>query len=395
MLSTLGQQALELQLERFFTIWAWKWDIEDEDFGTHLGMCNYASYAYFDLQPLGIPLHPAHAKLTPLLESFTSRLPQELTAFALIPPYVIPPRTLRYPPALVNYVLSRIPPPPTPVSRNTSSGPAASSTTSADSDKPAPHTSTGTTKQESSADIASAVTNSLFAIPTNMPTMNLGLDPKNFKWNWPGYLTFGKSAANSKPSSIPPTPPAIAVENAANDRDGAGKHVDSEGLKPDGGKRRETLDVDTASLLEAISTESLGSYTRAASPTPSALSRSSQLGESSTQDAGESLSPVDSGKSPTQGGEDTAGEDGGAPAPSLQPLQPTTASARPPRSFLGSSVYIASPDDPLATERKRVLHLTVSDLTCVSARFSFPAARRMYRHACARHRPYTRSCTNG
>ncbi len=37
-LSTLGQQALELQLERFFTIWAWKWDFEDEDFGSHLGM---------------------------------------------------------------------------------------------------------------------------------------------------------------------------------------------------------------------------------------------------------------------------------------------------------------------------------------------------------------------
>ena len=39
MLSNLGQQALELQLERFFTVWAWKWDIEDEDFGIHLGMC--------------------------------------------------------------------------------------------------------------------------------------------------------------------------------------------------------------------------------------------------------------------------------------------------------------------------------------------------------------------
>jgi hypothetical protein len=26
--SSLGQQALELQLERFFTVWAWKWDIQ-------------------------------------------------------------------------------------------------------------------------------------------------------------------------------------------------------------------------------------------------------------------------------------------------------------------------------------------------------------------------------
>ena len=39
-LSTLGQQALELQLERFFTPWAWSWDLEDgHDFGEHLGIC--------------------------------------------------------------------------------------------------------------------------------------------------------------------------------------------------------------------------------------------------------------------------------------------------------------------------------------------------------------------
>lgn len=35
---TLGQQALELQLERFFTVWAWSWDMEEQpDFSLHLG----------------------------------------------------------------------------------------------------------------------------------------------------------------------------------------------------------------------------------------------------------------------------------------------------------------------------------------------------------------------
>ncbi|THH01059.1 hypothetical protein EW026_g1581 [Hermanssonia centrifuga] len=38
-LSLLGQHALELQIERFFTVWAWKWDVEDNlDFGDHLGL---------------------------------------------------------------------------------------------------------------------------------------------------------------------------------------------------------------------------------------------------------------------------------------------------------------------------------------------------------------------
>ena len=43
-LTNLGQQALELQLERFFTVWAWKWDIGDDiDFGGHLGPYTWQS----------------------------------------------------------------------------------------------------------------------------------------------------------------------------------------------------------------------------------------------------------------------------------------------------------------------------------------------------------------
>ncbi|KAL1943046.1 hypothetical protein VTO73DRAFT_4717 [Trametes versicolor] len=350
-LSTLGQQALELQLERFFTIWAWKWDIEDEDFGSHLG----------------IPLHPLHAKLTPLLESFTSTLPQELTTLALIPPYVIPPPAPRYPPALVHYVFSRIPPPPTPVSRNNSSGAGASSIPPVVTDKPTALVPSGTAKLATNPDLVSTVASSLLAMPNmptmpNMPSMNLGLDAKNFKWNWPGYLTFGKSGASLRPSSMPPTPSNTAAENGGSSQVQSGNH--EEALKPDGGtggKGKGTLDVDTVSLLEAISTESMGSYTRAASPTPSALSRSSQLGDTSTHDVTEHLSPVQSTKSPVLGNGDVAeASDVFLVSPS-DPLQATT--PRVSRSFLGSSVYLASPGDPLATERKRVLHLTQDECT--------------------------------
>lgn len=48
-LSTLGQQALELQLERFFTVWAWSWNIEDGlEFGQHLGVF-FMHLAYINL----------------------------------------------------------------------------------------------------------------------------------------------------------------------------------------------------------------------------------------------------------------------------------------------------------------------------------------------------------
>lgn len=37
-LETLGQQALELQLERFWTVWSWSWDLEERiDFSEQFG----------------------------------------------------------------------------------------------------------------------------------------------------------------------------------------------------------------------------------------------------------------------------------------------------------------------------------------------------------------------
>ena len=38
-LNVLGQEGLGVQLERFWTPWAWSWSLEDgQDFGQHLGM---------------------------------------------------------------------------------------------------------------------------------------------------------------------------------------------------------------------------------------------------------------------------------------------------------------------------------------------------------------------
>ncbi|OSD02951.1 hypothetical protein PYCCODRAFT_1477255 [Trametes coccinea BRFM310] len=348
-LSSLGQEALELQLERFFTIWAWKWDIQDEDFGTHLG----------------VPLHPLHDRLTPLLEEFSSKLPHELMTFALIPPYVIPPRTPRYPAALVRYVLSRIPPPPTPVARNNSSGPSPPPVAPAVSSKPPAPAST---KLESKAD-ESATASTILGMPA-LPPMNLGLDMKNLKWTWPGYLTFGKSNAGSKTSTTPQTPsagtvvtpptPSVADPPSTTAQEG----LHPEAAAKDGSTKRETLEVDTASLLEAISTESMGSHTRAASPAPSTLSRSTQLPESSGKPAGEGASAGPSAASSPVHEQGQGGEpESGAPQPGPMQQPPWSggtgeSAPRPAREFLRAIVHLASESDPLATEKKRVLHLT-------------------------------------
>ncbi|KAI0794029.1 hypothetical protein C8Q74DRAFT_1246439 [Fomes fomentarius] len=348
-LSNLGQQALELQLERFFTVWAWKWDIEDDDFGNHLG----------------IPLHPLHSKLTPLLDKFASSLPNELMTFALMPPYVIPSRTPRYPSALVRYVLARIPPPATPVPRNQAPVPATSAVTI-----PIP-----SGKLAGPINGKVAHTESGFAMPLSMPimpaipSMNFGLDMKNVKWGWPGYLTFGKGTGTAKSSpSLPSSPSSIPASLAAvvePPKDlKTPEHED--GLRPNL-VQKAAPDVDTASLLEAISTESIGSYTRAASPAPSALSKSSQL-ESSTQSSlntGGNVSPVDDVATRHEG----QGEHITGPIPNIvhspPPLAPLEVEITPrtSRSFLASSVHLAHSDDVLATQKKRVLHMTQGDCT--------------------------------
>ena len=64
-LDALGQQALELQLERFFTVWAWKWDIESPtSLQEHFGM----------------RVHPKAKALAPLVEGFETKLPADVLA---------------------------------------------------------------------------------------------------------------------------------------------------------------------------------------------------------------------------------------------------------------------------------------------------------------------------
>ncbi len=358
-LSGLGQQALELQLERFFTVWAWKWDSEDDDFATHLGTCDGLHWKAWFLTSAGVPLHPLHAVLTPLLDKFASTLPDELVTFALIPPYVVPPRTPKYPLALVRYILARIPPPPTPVPRKKSSG--------YTDPGPPPVPSGPISTPVTTSDQGSTANGGGFAMPIPMPTMpampkvNFSLDMKNVKWDWPTYLTFGKGGGTSKTASpIPPSPspstmPVSLAAVVDPPQDPQTPEI-GEGLRPPA-VRRETLDVDTASLLEAISTESMGSYTRAASPAPSALSKSSQLGESGTRsalDTGGNVSPIDRGNSP-DGAYDVTPDIAHLPL-SLPTIEVAT---RPARSFLASTVHLADPSDVHNTQRKRVLHLTV------------------------------------
>ncbi|KAJ4473564.1 hypothetical protein J3R30DRAFT_3707450 [Lentinula aciculospora] len=99
-LSTLGQQALELQLERFFTVWAWSWNIED---GLELG------------PHLDTPLHPMYRRILPLLDTLSNDIPDTIIPIAVTSTHAIPSTRFseaQFPAILPKHLLSLVPPPP-------------------------------------------------------------------------------------------------------------------------------------------------------------------------------------------------------------------------------------------------------------------------------------------
>ncbi|KAJ8495807.1 hypothetical protein ONZ45_g12690 [Pleurotus djamor] len=97
-LSNLGREAMELQLERFWTVWAWSWDLESGyDFGKHLG----------------IPLHPLFRHLKPILDDIPDTILSDAEILAIVPPYTIPSAKYlasSFPTTLASLILDRLSP---------------------------------------------------------------------------------------------------------------------------------------------------------------------------------------------------------------------------------------------------------------------------------------------
>ncbi|KAK0217860.1 hypothetical protein IW262DRAFT_1390984 [Armillaria fumosa] len=168
-LSVHGQQGLELQLERFFTPWAWSWNLEcDRGFGDHFG----------------IPLHPQYRTLVPLLDEFASQIPVTTSSIIVTPSHVIPSASFvkaRYPSSFPARLMCLIPPPP----------------------PPSPQLPPGSPVKKRPPDPEAGTQPSSFL---GMP-MNMNMDVR--KWGWPGYLTFKGSAKRPEIPTAedrPPTP---------------------------------------------------------------------------------------------------------------------------------------------------------------------------------------------
>ncbi|KAF7326912.1 hypothetical protein MVEN_02585100 [Mycena venus] len=287
-LSSLGQEALELQLERFFTVWAWSWNLEDgPEFGEHLGP----------------PLHPMQGSLIPYLDDFSSRLPDEIVAIVISPPYALPPTP---------------PPPPAELPK-----------------------------------IASDEGNKTFL------GMNLDVHLDMPKWNW---LTFGKNS-KKPPELLAVTP----MNENKGDPAAAGAQGPPQVQRSDtdtpGSESVMEFEVDRSALEDAMHSERIPlplPVEKAAHASVDVDARSLSETIVPPKEAEEvGIGAVDMlPEDVTAPMADVALSDDETSKESEPELPPTPEpEPEPPAEFASTTVHLASAEDPQATRRRRLFYL--------------------------------------
>ncbi|KJA28021.1 hypothetical protein HYPSUDRAFT_34294 [Hypholoma sublateritium FD-334 SS-4] len=321
-LSTLGQQALELQLERFWTVWAWSWNLEEPSpFGENFG-------------PL---LHPHYSSLIPIIDDFSMNLPRAITPMVLTRHYIIPSERYiegRYSQALAAHLSAMIPLVPDP-SRSSDTLNTLASSVDTIKGKYAPNSnSRGQSSQDGGVNF----------LP-NMPTINMNMDMR--KWNWPGYLTFGKGSSSKNalekdPKDKTEQPPAEATTSA-----------------PRTELRQVEVDFNAEALEDAISSDSM-----------SILSKDRYGQTNTAEDAHvESSSPKSEHGSTSDDGDSVTGElslDSSSPVSPLlfSELTEETPPPSPPPipEFSTIQLYAAPSNDPTATRKVTINYLIKNTL---------------------------------
>jgi len=138
----------------------------------------------------GVPLHPSFRSLVPLLDAFSSELPDGALPVLLSPPYVVPstPYTAaECSSSLLRHLLSLISPATPALNDKAPSHDRDTTVTSKGIGKPDPALLSGKDPPKGPDPAA------LFL---GMPAVNLNVT----KWNWSGYMTFGRAIGKKNPT---------------------------------------------------------------------------------------------------------------------------------------------------------------------------------------------------
>ncbi|KAG2053660.1 hypothetical protein BDR06DRAFT_956401 [Suillus hirtellus] len=301
-LNSFGQEALELQLERFFTVWAWSWDLSKS----------------FELNDdLGLSLHPLYPSILPLLDTFSSQLPAGLDALFLSPPHVVPStgyRQSNYPPALSRHLLSLIP-------RHL---PHHEADDGLEASSPAEKGATANTaaKEVSSGSNPSS---GFLGMPS---TLAMSMDVRN--WSWPGALTFGKGAEPKSPVT------------------------EREGMKPNPSVTESVstvVEVDRGALGDAISSADIHCLLEKANDGLSVTDPdAAREGRSEMDHSGDTPRPS---RVPSPLPADDS---------STSPSEPEKPDRHRQLDFACTFVFLPESGNPLETRRRQVIHLRCQTL---------------------------------
>jgi len=265
-MSILGKEALELQLERFFTVWAWSWNLEKP-------------FPFSDY--IGVRIHPLSNQLLPIIESsLEDRLPPHLTAIVLSQDHIITTKdkTPQYPPYLARHMLTFVSP------RSPQTG---VTSVAQDGDPPTEDNDPTPSDAKGKDDRTKKLPPDLGRKPPpkggTFSKRFLGVHPLNVnvnatmsamdvrKWSWPGYLTFGGSkdeqtsddADKLNGDSAGPDPVPSGVEKGEKDNalaSSADSSVSSASLHSRATSVSD-VPVDSQALLDAFSNMQSGSST--------------------------------------------------------------------------------------------------------------------------------------
>ncbi|KAG2113121.1 uncharacterized protein F5147DRAFT_682800 [Suillus discolor] len=301
-LNSFGQEALELQLERFFTVWAWSWDLSKS----------------FELnEDLGLSLHPLYPAILPLLDTFSSQLPAGLDALFLSPPHVVPStgyRQSNYPPALSRHLLSLIP-------RHLPHHEADDGT---EAFSP---TEKGATANTAAKEVGSGgnPSSGFLGMPSSLA---MSMDVRN--WSWPGALTFGKGAEPKSPVT------------------------EREGMKPNPSVAESVstvVEVDRGALGDAMSSTDIHCLLEKANDGLSVTDPDTAREGCSEMDHSRDTPRPSRVPSPLP-----------ADSSSTSPPEPEKPDRHRQLDFACTFVFLPESGDPLETRRRQVIHLRCQSL---------------------------------
>ncbi|KAF8074730.1 hypothetical protein FPV67DRAFT_1474742 [Lyophyllum atratum] len=330
-LATIGREGLELQLERFFTVWAWSWDLEEgTEFRDHLS----------------IPLHPSFRTLGPILDDYSQQLPGQASCIFIQPPYVVPSSrysAAKHPTSLPRHLFSAIPPTP-PLSQELSHH---------GTIKGKQHADTATPNGKDPPKGIQGPPGSTFL---GMPTMNMNVKMDVSKWAWPAYLTFGKGMGKrpgleeSKKGAKPVSDDAQVTAARSAETIGLDQSALEDAISDDASIAAPSTSTGNSRGASPVTSHNDGDVVPSTRPQPpDAFGDADGTSNSDEHQVSHSRDPADADADSASLMPSTlaaATEESSIPAPEIH---------RP--EFSSVNVHLADPANPLLTVRQKVYYV--------------------------------------